>query len=175
MVLKQTHAKSLLFRSYASAALDQESLERLFPGISTFLPNAAGLVSSLLRTALLSICPQIFKFLSNFGSGASSVRGAEYTALLYYWIFMLMTAFTGTSLGTMFLEAWTSNLNIGEQTRTLLSTVAATIPTTVGATWLNWILLRFTFTLPVNYLLQFNNFLFRALHMNCCARLTAGG
>jgi hypothetical protein len=99
--------------SSASAALSQDAIDQVFPGLSSVVPNAAGLISSLLRTALLSVCPQIFKFLSNFGSGASSVRGAEQKALQYYWIFMLMTAFTGTSLAIMFTEAFNSGFNVG--------------------------------------------------------------
>jgi hypothetical protein len=65
------------------------------------LSVVSGLLSGLLVTLFLSVCPFMFKALANFGSGATSIRQAEYRALRYYWIFILVTAFTGSSLVTM--------------------------------------------------------------------------
>jgi hypothetical protein len=49
------------------------------------------------------------------------------------------------------------------------------IPTTIAASWLNWIILRFTFLLPLNYLLNINAFIFHWFGMNCCSRMVRGG
>jgi hypothetical protein len=49
--------------------------------------------------------------IANFGSGATSVRSAEYMALKYYWWFVLLTAFTGASLTNMVLNG----VNAGER------------------------------------------------------------
>lgn len=61
----------------------------------------SGILTGMLYTGFFSICPFIFKGLANFGSGAASLRQAEFLAIRYYWIFILVTAFTGSSLATM--------------------------------------------------------------------------
>lgn len=57
----------------------------------------------------------------------------------------------------------------------MLLAIAGTTPTTIAATWINWIIYRFTIILPINFLLQFNTFMFACLGCNCCSRLTIGG
>jgi hypothetical protein len=89
--------------------------------------------------------------------------------------FMLVTAFTGTSLATVITEALVVSFDVGGTARDILRSVGSTVPTTISAQWLSWIIFRTGITLPYNYLLQFNNFMFSALGMNCCARATAGG
>jgi hypothetical protein len=42
-------------------------------------------------------------------------------------------------------------------------------------TWINWIIVRFLFSIPVLYLLQSNTFLFTFARMDCLARCTRGG
>jgi Calcium-dependent channel, 7TM region, putative phosphate len=133
------------------------------------------LLSGLLKTAFFAVCPQIFKTLANSGSEATSSEQAEGRALRYFWFFMLATAFTGTSLATVVIEGVIYSIDVGDQTQDLLRTVGSTVPTTVSAQWLNWIIIRIGITTPYNYLLQFNNFLYTALGWKCCARATAGG
>lgn len=57
----------------------------------------------------------------------------------------------------------------------VLIEIAGTLPGPVAATWINWIIVRTTMTLPLQYMLQINTFLFRCLGWNCCARCVAGG
>ena len=128
--------------------------------------------SGILYTIFFSVCPFIFKALANYGSGASSLQNAEYKALQYYWIFILVTAFASTSLTNMALKIYDS----GQLSATLtLMEVADTIPLQQSITWLNWILVRFLFVIPLNYLLNINNFLFSMIGWKCCARILSGG
>ena len=91
-------------------------------------------------------------------------------------------------------------LNLGDSAQEVLRQVAKTIPTQVSAvrnwnpplfyhrrmlcghsqyaplqTWLNWIIVRFTYTVPVMYFFQSNTFLFKLIGWDCCARCTRGG
>ena len=130
------------------------------------------LFSGILYTIFFSVCPFIFKALANYGSGASSLQNAEYKALQYYWIFILVTAFASTSLTNMALKIYDS----GQLSASLtLMEVADTIPLQQSITWLNWILVRFLFVIPLNYLLNNNNFLFSMIGWKCCARILSGG
>lgn len=88
---------------------------------------------------------------------------------------MLVTAFTGTSLATVVYEGVVASLDVGGTLKDVLRSVASTVPTTVSAQWLSWIIFRTGITLPYNYLLQFNNFLYSSVGFNCCARATTGG
>eukprot|EP00529_Nitzschia_sp_RCC80_P006547 CAMPEP_0113523150 /NCGR_PEP_ID=MMETSP0014_2-20120614/45558_1 /TAXON_ID=2857 /ORGANISM="Nitzschia sp." /LENGTH=1639 /DNA_ID=CAMNT_0000421233 /DNA_START=235 /DNA_END=5154 /DNA_ORIENTATION=- /assembly_acc=CAM_ASM_000159 len=158
----------------ASSLVTPDELSRTFPDLVDE-ERLSGFLTGLLYTAFFSICPQIFKMLSNFGSGATSVLHAETSALRYYWIFMLATAFTGTSLATVIIEGVYYNFNVAEEARDVLRQVASTIPTTVGSTWLNWLIIRYSVTMPTNYLLQFPTLAWRTIQFKCCARMTAGG
>jgi hypothetical protein len=96
-------------------------------------------------------------------------------ALKYYWWFMTMTAFTGQIFAEMVLSGFNDGLALGSEFRTVLRAVATAIPSTVAANWLNWIIFRLTVTLPWQYMLQVNTFVFEALGMNCCSRAVRGG
>ena len=50
------------------------------------------------------VLPQIFKLLSLFEGSSTSKAKAEENATRFYWYFMLVTAFTGSSLANMFLN-----------------------------------------------------------------------
>jgi hypothetical protein len=65
------------------------------------IESISGILSGLLYSLFFSICPLIFKAFANYGSGATSIRQAEYSALKYYWIFILVTAYAGNYLVTM--------------------------------------------------------------------------
>jgi len=41
--------------------------------------------------------------------------------------------------------------------------------------WMNWMILRTTVVLPLQYLLQVNTFMFYFFGWNCCARCVMGG
>jgi len=93
----------LIFSSryrFTSTLLTETELDQIFPNVNR-LSSVTGILSGLLYTLFFSICPFIFKALANFGSGATSVRQAEFKAIRYYWLFILVTAFTGSSLATM--------------------------------------------------------------------------
>jgi len=62
---------------------------------------------------------------------------------------MVFTAFTANLLANMTLNAINNGLVIGSQFRDVIITVANQVPTS-AFTWLNWIILRFTITLPVS-------------------------
>jgi hypothetical protein len=88
---------------------------------------------------------------------------------------MVVTAFTGQLLASMAISGFNDGLRIGSELRTILRSVALTIPSNVSASWLNWIIFRFTVVLPLIYLLQANTFIFEALGMHVARRLVSGG
>lgn len=160
--------------SLTSSLVSAQQLSTWFPTVDD-VGALSGILTGLLYTGFFSICPFIFKSLANFGSGASSMRQADFLAIRYYWIFILVTAFTGSSMATMITSGLYSGLNLGDSAQEVLRQVAMTIPTQVSATWLNWIIVRFTSTIPVMYLFQSNTFLFKLMGWDCCARCTRGG
>lgn len=88
---------------------------------------------------------------------------------------MVLTAFTGQLLANMALNGFNDGLAIGSEFRSVVRSVAVTVPSTVSVNWLNWIIFRMLATLPVSYLLQVNTFLFYAFGFKCCSRLVRGG
>jgi hypothetical protein len=168
------HSDFIIWIRYFSTLVTPNRLAAAFPEIPQ-IERLSGLLSGGMRALFFALCPQIFKALSNFGSGAASSQQAEKRAIRYYWFFMLVTAFTGTSLVTIVNEGILDNLDVGRTVKGGLRSVANTVPTTVSAQWLSWIIFRTGITLPYNYLLQFNNFLLSSVGLNCCARATTGG
>jgi hypothetical protein len=99
----------------------------------------------------------------------------ENIALQYFWWFMLLAAFSGTSLSTAVINGFNEGIQIGAEVQEVIETTAVAIPTQVSATWLNWMIVRFTIVLPTQYLLQMNTFLFSWLGLKCCSRVVRGG
>lgn len=111
-----------------------------------------------------------------FGSNAASLAQAEWRALQYFWWFMVLTAFAGPMLAYWILGAlYYKDETLQGGLRKMLLAIAGTTPTTIAATWINWIIYRFTIILPINFLLQFNTHMFSFFGCNCCARITIGG
>jgi hypothetical protein len=88
---------------------------------------------------------------------------------------MVVSAFTGTSFSTAVVNGFNEGIKIGAEIQEVIETTAATIPTQVSATWLNWMIVRVTIVLPTQYLLQMNTFLFSFFGLKCCARTVRGG
>jgi hypothetical protein len=90
---------------------------------------------------------------------------------------MIITAFSGNSLSTMFINGFSTSqgITLGSQAQQVLASIAAAIPTQISAQWLNWIIVRTTITLPLHYMLQINTFLFSCLGWHCCSRMVRGG
>lgn len=93
----------------------------------------------MLLFLLLSFLPDLFLWVANFGSGATSLVAAENAALQMYWYFMVLFAIISSSIARMGLDAyrngsfdWFNNL----------SQVARTVPVSVSSTWTNWIILK---------------------------------
>lgn len=99
----------LLF-SFVSLVTNPTFLEEAFPDLdalkdpdSIFFKGLAGFSSGYIYTIFFSILPQVFKVLG-FSEGTSSSKvEAEEKALLFYWYFMLVTAFTGNYLVQMLI------------------------------------------------------------------------
>ena len=163
----------------ASQLVDPEAVSRIFPDLngaaSQYGAVLSGLVTASIWSTFFALCPVIFRSVANFGSKSTSVASAEFKALQYFWWFMITTAFSGQLLATMGLKAFNEGLSIESELQLILRQIAGSIPTTVAVSWLNWIIFRCTITLPLNYLLQVNTFLFHYLGMPCCSRLTRGG
>ena len=167
--------------SAAAAFADPSKLYEIWPELEEIVNNSvlfkqilSGIVPALLFTLFFALCPVMFKSIANFGSNATSVAVAEKAALSYYWWFMVCTAFTGSSLMTMVLNAINEGQVANSVTEVLIE-IAGTIPTQVSSTWINWIIVRTTMTLPLQYMLQVNTFLFRCIGWKCCARCVVGG
>lgn len=167
--------------SAAAAFADPSRLYQLWPELeqiveekAIFKQILAGIVPALLFTLFFALCPVMFKAIANFGSNASSVAVAEKCALNYYWWFMVCTAFSGSSLMTMVLNAVNEGQIANSLTEVLVE-IAGTIPTQVASNWINWIIVRTTMTLPLQYMLQVNTFVFKWMGWKCCARCVVGG
>ena len=167
--------------SAAAAFADPSKLYEIWPELEEIVNNSvlfkqilSGIVPALLFTLFFALCPVMFKSIANFGSNATSVAVAEKAALRYYWWFMVCTAFTGSSLMTMVLNAVNEGQVANSVTEVLIE-IAGTIPTQVSSTWINWIIVRTTMTLPLQYMLQVNTFLFGCIGWKCCARCVVGG
>ena len=131
--------------------------------------------SSIYRRSFADCCfslPTLYQTIANFGSKAVSAANAEFTALQYFWWFMVLTAFSGQLLANMALSAL--NEGFGSQFQDLLRTIAQTIPSQISVNWINWIIFRFTIILPMNYLVQVNTYFFHYCGMRCCARMVRG-
>ena len=197
-----------LSRRATAFILDPEELAKRFPDVPFFQnPDTffyqlfAGVASGFVYTLFFSFCPQIFKAIANYEGNVSSMRRAEDKALSYFWYFMLLTAFTGTSLAQMLYQGFTQGLTLGKELKEVLREVAATIPTQLAPVWINWIsklevffirslpcaflvltvcllfqkVIRFTYTLPFLYFFQANTFGFSIIKWPWCGRLMRGG
>mmetsp|Transcript_52259 Transcript_52259/g.156840 ORF Transcript_52259/g.156840 Transcript_52259/m.156840 type:complete len:458 (-) Transcript_52259:772-2145(-) len=167
--------------SLAIDLADPQRMFGIFPGYNEFIKTnpgtqrlLAGLVPALLFTTFFALCPVMFKAISNFGSNATSVNYAERSALQYYWWFMVFTAFSGSSIMKVALEAIQQRQLQVNWTQALVE-IAGAIPSTVAGTWINWIIVRTTMTLPLQYMLQVNSFIFQCVGWRCCRRCVMGG
>jgi hypothetical protein len=143
----------------------------VFPVLSD---QVIGLIPSLINMIILSTLPYTFKLLSNSSGKASSLAAAEGIALKYYWWFMLITAFSASYIVSMITSALSSG-DFQKSTQELLTQIANTLPTNTSFFWLNWLILRFSMTLPSSYLMQVNTFIFHSLGWKCCVRMASGG
>jgi len=141
---------------------------------SPFYQLLAGPLSGLVKTLFFSFLPQLFKFLAFYEGTSSSMEKAERISLLLYFYFMVVTAFTGTSLATMLLNWFYGETTTEEGIRNALNTAANALITTSG-TWLNWIIMRYSFTWPGGYLFQMNTFLTKIFNLKWLNRVMRGG
>lgn len=161
--------------------LSPEYLTIILPDLDVWLKNNflkyifSGFIPALVWTAFYAVCPPMFKAIANFGSNATSEAFAEGSAMRYFWWFMVVSAFSGTTLASAMIEAFGEELDIGSNVQNAIILSARTIPTTVSVTWLNWIIVRFTLVLPSQYLLQSHIFFLSWLRLNVCARAIQGG
>jgi len=165
-----------------SQLLNPTKLATVFPNLealrkpqSFFFQVVSGISSGILYSLFFSFCPQLFNAIANFEGNVSSKRTAEDKALTYYWFFMMLTAFTGTTLTQMLTEVFINRKSLGGQIRLVLAGVANSIPTQQAPVWMNWLIVRFTYTLPLMYLFRASTFAFRILPWPCCSRRTQGG
>jgi hypothetical protein len=167
----------------AQKLVEPASLRKTFPRLYDLLEEGdgfvsadliSGLVGALLYTTFFALCPVMFKSIANSGSRATSVQEAEAYALKYYWFFMFVTAFVLTAFADAAIQIWNSSA-LEDTVQTMLKNIAANTPLGVSAIWLNWIIVRTTMTLPLQYLLQVNSFIFDFLGWKCCARCVMGG
>jgi hypothetical protein len=164
----------------AQQLLSPQTLGRVIEDLDVWLENSflkyifTGLIPALVWTAFFAICPPMFKAIANFGSNATSSSQAEGSAMNYFWWFMVVSAFTGTSLSSAIIDGFQSG-QLGSNLRTVVVTSAAAIPTEVSGTWLNWMIVRLLMVLPTQYLLQLNTFIFTWCGLKCCARAFRGG
>lgn len=70
------------------------------------------------------------------------MAAAEFKAMQYFWWFMVLTAFSGSLLGNMILYGFNDGLRFGSEFTSVVRAIALTIPKTISATWLNWIIFR---------------------------------
>jgi len=168
----------------AQKLVEPASLQKTFPGLYNLLEAnengflsaniLSGLVGALLYTTFFALCPVLFKSIANSGGQATSVQEAEVYALRYYWGFMLVTAFVLTAFADAAIQIWNSS-ELEDTVQTMLKNIAANTPLGVSGIWLNWIIVRTTMTLPLQYLITVNSFIFDCIGWKCCARCVMGG
>jgi len=134
----------------------------------------AGISSGMLYSLFFSILPQVFKYLAFMLGSASSIPKGEDNALRFYWYFMLVTAFTGSTLAQMLLNGLFQG-DLSDEFKDGVLQVGQTIPTQQAPVWLNWMITRTLITLPMNYLFQFMTFLYGWLKMKWLNRVMRGG
>ena len=135
-----------------------------------------GIIPALIWTTFFAVLPALFKFISNFGSNATSSVKAENYALKYFWWFMVVSAFTGNSFDSAVINGlFKGGIQIGNEVQKVIEDAAKKIPEEVSARWLNWMIVRAFIILPTQYLLQTNTFLFTWTGLKCCARAVRGG
>ena len=78
-------------------------------------------------------------------------------------------------MSSALISGFSEGIRLGAAFQTVIETSAQTIPTQISATWLNWIIFRFTAVLPTQYLLQINTFMFSFCGLKCCSRAVRGG
>ena len=159
--------------------LSPQSLQEILPDLDSWLQNGfmkyvfSGFIPALVWTGFYAICPPMFKAIANFGSNATSAACAEGSALRYFWWFMIVSAFTGTSLASAVIKG--GGLDLGSSFQSVIIEAASKIPSTISATWLNWIIVRVTLVLPTQYILQMNAYLFSWFRLKALARAVQGG
>lgn len=163
---------AVLNPTYLAAAFPDSPIWQNSDGV--FYRLFAGLSSGMLYSLFFSVLPQIFKYLAFMLGTASTVHKGEDNALQFYWYFMLVTAFTGSTLATMLLNGLLTG-NFGEEFRDALTSVARTIPTSQAPVWLNWMITRTFITLPMNYLFQLMTFLYGCIRFKWLNRVMRGG
>jgi len=158
-------------------SLTPDNLVEIAPGMELWVKHDfakyifSGFIPALVFSVLYGICPPMFKVIANLGSNATSAACAEGSAIRYFWWFMIVSAFTATSL----IGFKSDDLSLGHNVRDAIFRIARTIPTTVSATWLNWIIVRGLLVLPTQYILQMNAFLLSWLGIKSLARVAQGG
>ena len=172
-----------MHRSYAVVIITENENESNFQEyvpdlLKDFMPRSnvlSGIASASLFMLFFALCPIIFKAIAMFGSNATSALDAEKWALSAYWWFMVVTAFSGSSILNMVLagieEEWLDNSSVNK----VMNEISSRLAREVASTWINWIILRTLIILPGNYLLQFNTILFHCLGWKCCSRAVRGG
>jgi len=136
--------------------------------------NTNGILTALLYMVTFASCPIYFKMLANTGSNATNLFGAEQWALRAYWYFMLLVAFTGSTLFRVGEDIIRNEFGTDTLWNTLQE-ISGTIPNEVSAAWINWIILRACAILPAQYLLQYNVISFALFGLKCCVRVSTGG
>jgi len=163
----------------AASYANSENLTSLFPGLldsETVTPDLlSSLFGALIWSLFFSACPIMLRTISNFGSNATSNVEAEFWATKAFWWFMLVSAFSGTSLQTLILQGFNEGIRIGNELESILRGIAAAIPSQISATWINWIIVKTAVTSPLMYLLQLNTYLLDWTGLKCCARAARGG
>lgn len=87
---------------------------------------------------------------------------------------MVFTAFSSQIITDVAFKVL-KTFEFGIEVKDLIRRVSSTIPSRVAVSWLSWILVRIFVTLPYQYMLQLNSFLFSMLRMECCSRMVRGG
>lgn len=158
---------------------DQSNLHKYIPDfMKQFIPNSnllSGIVSASLFMLFFALCPIIFRAIAMFGSNAKNVLDAEKWALSAYWWFMVVTAFSGSSILNMVLAGFEQDGLDNSTVTNVMNEISSRLAREVASTWINWILLRTFFILPANYLLQLNTIIFHCLGWKCCSRAVRGG
>jgi hypothetical protein len=108
-------------------------------------------------------------------NGFVSSIGLSALISIFWFCFAKVTAFAGASLANMFFSWLSADFSAEDSIRSVLNEIAGALPGHIAPTWLNWIIMRYSFTWTGGYLFQMNAFITRVLNLKWLNRIMRGG
>jgi len=133
-----------------------------------------GLMPGYFQVLYLCGVPYVLKFIALSGSGAKSLARAEFVALHYYWWFIFVIAFTGSTVSQAIINIYKVGA-VQEEFKMFIKAIGRALPVQNSYVWMSLLLTRALIILPAVYLLQIITWTYECLGMRCCKLIMTGG